>query len=78
MRLQNLYINYQIINPQWSQHSLKYFSTELSPILLDVYDSLKKYGTMGAIFRTGTKLYGKHRYIWYIYIYIYIYDIYVI
>ena len=52
MRVQNLYINSQIINPQWSSH--KYFSTELSSILLDVYDSLKKLGTMGATSRTGT------------------------
>ena len=52
MRVQNLYINSQIINPQWSSH--KYFSTELSPILLDVHDSLKKLGTMGATSRTGT------------------------
>ena len=36
------------------QQCHKYFSTELSPILLDVYDSLKKLGTMGATSRTGT------------------------
>ena len=30
------------------QESHKYFSTELSSMLLDVYDSLKKLGTMGA------------------------------
>ena len=35
------------------QQSHKYFSTELSPILLDVYDSLRKLGTMGATSRTG-------------------------
>ena len=33
------------------QQSHKYFSTELSPILL--YDSLKMLGTMGATSRTG-------------------------
>ena len=36
------------------QQSHKYFSTKLSSILLDVYDSLKKLGTMGATSRTGT------------------------
>ena len=36
------------------QQSNKYFSTELSPIDLDIYDSLKKLGTMGATSRTGT------------------------
>ena len=36
------------------QQCHKYFSTELSPILLDVYDSLKKLGTMAATSRTGT------------------------
>ena len=31
------------------QQSCKYFSTELSPILLDVYDSFKKFGTMALL-----------------------------
>ena len=35
------------------QQTYKYFSIELSPILLDVYDSLEKLGTMGATSRTG-------------------------
>ena len=36
------------------QQSHKYFSTELSSILLHVYDFLKKLGTMGPTSRTGT------------------------
>ena len=36
------------------QQSHKCFSNELPPILLDVYDFLKKLGTMGATSRTGT------------------------
>ena len=35
------------------QQNYKYFSTELSTILLNVYDSLEKLGTMGATSRTG-------------------------
>ena len=35
------------------QQSYKYFSNELSTILLDFYDSWDKLGTMGAISRTG-------------------------
>ena len=36
----------------WKQ-SYKYFSIELSTILLDVYDSLEKLGPIGATSRTG-------------------------
>ena len=36
------------------EQSHKYLSTELYPILLDVYDILKKLRTMGATTRTGT------------------------
>ena len=36
------------------EQSHKYFSTELYPILLDVYDSLKKLRTMSATTRTET------------------------
>ena len=36
------------------QQSHKYFLNELSPILLDVYHSLKKLGSMGATSGTGT------------------------
>ena len=35
------------------QQNYKYFSTDLSPIHLDVYDYLKTLGTMGATSRTG-------------------------
>ena len=35
------------------QQSYKYFSIELSTIFLNVYDSLKKLGTIGATSRTG-------------------------
>ena len=35
------------------QQSYKYFSIELSIILLNVYDSLENLGTMGATSRTG-------------------------
>ena len=34
----------------------KHFSNELAPVLLDVYDSWGKFGTMGFIFRTGIML----------------------
>ena len=34
------------------QQSYEYFPNELSPILLDIYDSRGKLDTMGAIFRT--------------------------
>ena len=56
MMLHNLYINPKIINPQWSNSraSQKYFSIEQSPVLLDVYDSLKKLGTVGATSKTET------------------------
>ena len=39
------------------QQSYKYFSIEFSPIVLDVYDSLKKFGTMCGTMgsRTGMK-----------------------
>ena len=46
-------INKQIINPQVIVDFYKHFSNVLSPILLDVYDSWEKLGTMGAISRTG-------------------------
>ena len=35
------------------QQSYKYFSIELSTILLNVYDSSEKLGTMGDTSRTG-------------------------
>ena len=49
------FINSQTNNksPMVKQQSYKYFSIELSTILLDVYDSLKKLGTMGATSKTG-------------------------
>ena len=47
-------INSQANNksPMVQQQSYKYFSIELSTILLNVYHSLEKLGTMGAISRT--------------------------
>ena len=49
----------EIIKPINSQKNespgkfYKYFSKELAPVLLDVYDSLGKLGTMNVISRTG-------------------------
>ena len=37
----------------WRQNYNKYFSIELSTILLDVHDSMEKLGTMGVISSTG-------------------------
>ena len=35
----------------------KHFSNELAPVLLDVYDSWGKLGTMGVTFRTGISIF---------------------
>ena len=56
MRLQNLtIINSQTNNKSQmiQQQSYKYFSIELYTILLNVYDSSEKLGTMGDTSRTG-------------------------
>ena len=37
----------------WQKNYNKYFSIELSTILLDVHDSMEKLGTMGVISSTG-------------------------